>query len=171
MIFELLFRWLHLLTAILLVGGIFSQRFALIPALAVLDEKQREELKSAYRAHWSKIVMLASSLLLLSGIVNSIRILLGYEFASDTYVLLLATKMMISLGIFWISAMLAGRSLSARQIQQNSKLWLNLNVALAIAVVCIAGFMKVTPRASKSKPPSTDAVKHWNTVPKGVTHG
>ena len=115
--------------------------------------------------------MLASSLLLLSGIVNSIRILLGYEFASDTYVLLLATKMMISLGIFWISAMLAGRSLSARQIQQNSKLWLNLNVALAIAVVCIAGFMKVTPRASKSKPPSTDAVKHWNTVPKGVTHG
>ena len=153
------------------MGGIFSQRFALIPALAALDEKQREELKSAYRAHWSKIVMLASSLLLFSGIVNSIRILLGYEFASDTYVLLLATKMMISLAIFWISAMLAGSSVSARQIQKNSKVWLNLNVALAIAVVCIAGFMKVTPRVSKSEPPSTNAVNHWNDEAKGATHG
>ena len=170
MIFELLFRWLHVLTAILLVGGIFSQRFALIPALAVLDEKQREKLKSAYRAHWSKIVILATSLLLFSGIVNSIRILLGYEFETDTY-MLLATKMMISLGIFWISAMLAGHSLSARQIQQNSKLWLNLNVALAIAIMCIAGFIKVTPRASKFKPPPTDAVKHWNTDTNGAHHG
>ena len=171
MIFELLFRWLHVLTAILLVGGIFSQRFALIPALAVLDEKQREKLKSAYRADWSKIVILATSLLLFSGIVNSIRILLGYEFETDTYMLLLATKMMISLGIFWITAMLAGHSLSVRQIQQNSKLWLNLNVALAIAIMCIAGFMKVTRRASKFKPPPTDAVKHWNTDTNGANHG
>ena len=146
--FDLIFRWFHILAAMTLVGGIFFQRFALAPALRSLDGDAQTQLEEACRSRWAKLVMLTSGLLLVTGLVNAVRIILRDEFEGEMYPLLLMVKLMVALAIFWIAAVLSGRSSMAVKFREKSTFWLNVNVALAILIVCVAGCMKVTKRTT-----------------------
>ena len=146
--FDIIFRWIHLLTAAVLVGGIFYQRFSLLPSLSSISGDAQKHLEEACRSRWARIVMLTSGLLLVSGLVNAVRILLKDEFTGDMYPLLLMVKMMGALAIFWISAVLSGRSAMAIKFRERTAFWLNVNVLLAILVIVVAGGMKMTKRTT-----------------------
>src|SRR5215468_6936543 len=68
----LILRYMHILGAIALMGGTIFMRFALRPVVVGLPPETRTAIHEQVRARWSKFVMLASALLLLSGITNLI---------------------------------------------------------------------------------------------------
>jgi len=152
MLLELILRWIHIFSAIALVGGAFFMRFALLPGIASLDAAQRETVAGGVRRLWSKCVMATSGLLLISGLVNVGRIMSTYGSNFDgPYHMMLGIKLLLALAIFGLSAVLSGRSSSAEKLRQKESTWLNLNLLLAVAVVCVAGYMKTMDRTPKAE--------------------
>jgi uncharacterized membrane protein len=59
-------RYMHILGAIMLMGGTIFMRFALAPVVAGLDGTSKAEVHVQVRSRWSKVVMLAAALLLVT---------------------------------------------------------------------------------------------------------
>lgn len=144
-IVSLLMRWMHILSAIALMGGTIFMRFALHPALSAVEQKQQDALKTAVRRHWAKWVMATSGFLLLSGIVNIVMFSKAKEIVPP-YHAVVGVKMLLALAIFFIASLLVGRSANADKFRQKAVLWMNVNLALAVVVVCIGGFLRTLHR-------------------------
>lgn len=148
MLIDLLFRWLHIIPAIMLVGGTVFMRFALAPALDKQAADVQQSLLATWRPSWSKVVMACSGLLLVSGLFNAVRNIINYELP-PIYHSLVAVKLLLALGVFALSAMISGRSNSAEKMRSNMKFWLNVNLVLALLVVMLGSYMKLVDRAPK----------------------
>lgn len=161
MFLDLALRWVHILSAITLVGGVFFMKFALLPGLASLDAEQRTVTAAAVRKFWSKWVMASTGFLLISGIINVVRIIgtYGSNFEGP-YHPMLGVKMLLAFAIFGLTAVLSGRSSTAEKLRQKESTWLSVNVLLAIAVVCVAGYMKSMERTPKSDVEPTDTASY-----------
>ncbi len=149
---DLLLRWLHILSAIVLVGGTIFMRFAYLPAIS--SDKQ-QEFQAAVRSRWAKWVAAASGFLLLSGLFNFARILGSYEiddsgFPGSVYQMVFGIKFLLAFAVFFLASALAGKRTLAERLRQNEKAWLTLNALLAVTVVCLAGLMKQADRRPKS---------------------
>jgi hypothetical protein len=66
-------RFLHIVSAITLVGGALTWRYAAIPALAPLAEETRSKLGNAMAAAWRPFVLSAILGILISGVFNFLR--------------------------------------------------------------------------------------------------
>src|ERR1044071_3524757 len=66
----LVLRYMHILGAIALMGGTIFMRFALRPVVVQLPPETKGAVHEQVRSRWSTFVMLASALLLISGITN-----------------------------------------------------------------------------------------------------
>ena len=75
-ILGLVSRWLHIIPAIILVGGTLFMRYALVPAAD--ESKATTELRESIRKRWSKLIMISVALLLLSGLYKSENALLPF---------------------------------------------------------------------------------------------
>ena len=139
---DLLLRWMHILAAIALMGGAIFMRFGLHPALADLNADAQQALKGGVRRHWAKWVMASSGFLLLSGIVNIVRYTQDKVVDPMPYHAIVTVKMLLALVIFFIASTLVGRSANAEKFRQKAVFWLNLNLVLAVIVVCIGGFLR-----------------------------
>lgn len=144
-------RWLHVLAAITAVGGTIFIRFALLPALATLPEEQRRSLHDTLRQRWSKAVMASIFFLLASGIYNFIMINRGLGAGSEAmremkslYHMLFGAKFLLGLGIFFIASALVGRSAAFDKLRANAKQWATINVVLAVILVCLSGYMRLS---------------------------
>ena len=160
---DLLLRLMHIFAAIFLAGGVFFMWCALVPALGLLGAEDRASLEARIRASWSKVVMTTSGLLLLSGLVNAVRIILANEFPpGSVYHALVAIKLLLALAIFWITATLSGRSEGAEKFRQKMPFWLNVNAILLICLICVASVMKTSERVPKTadapNPAATQAI-------------
>jgi uncharacterized membrane protein len=147
---RLVFRWLHILPAVILLGGVFFMRLAVLPAAAGWGEKERLDLQDALRRRWAKWVGISAGLLLLSGIVNTVLIVRQYQ-VPGLYHGLLLVKILLALAIIFIASTLAGRSAAAERFRQKEAFWLNLNLALSVLLICVAGVMRMTDRTEKSE--------------------
>lgn len=146
---DIIFRWLHILPAIALVGGAIFMRLAYVPGLRASGQPQ-DELREAVRSRWAKVVMASVALLLLSGLYNTAMLSMTYTLGG-LYMGLLSVKMLLALVIFYLASVLSGRSATAQKIRQSETLWLNVAVVLMVILVCIAGIMKVLPKTLKVK--------------------
>src|SRR5487761_1143843 len=130
----IIFRWMHILAAITAVGGTIFMRAALAPSLAVLTDDQRQALHEQVRSRWVKFVMGAILFLLLSGFYNFFR-RSNAGFDADykrLYNILFGIKFLLALVIFFVASALTGRAAALVRFRQNAKLWLSVNVALAV---------------------------------------
>jgi hypothetical protein len=136
-------RWLHLFGAITAVGGAIFVLLVVLPASRVLSPEAREAFHAAARARWSKIVMLAIALLLLSGLFNFFAIVKAFgPELPRWYHPLFGIKFLLALAVFAIASLLAGRTTLAQRLRTNMKFWLTLNVLLAALIVAISGVMR-----------------------------
>lgn len=154
MIVELILRWLHILSAILLAGGVFFQRFALVPGLSGLDAEQRETIYQPIRRFWSKCVRAAAVFLFVSGLINAVNAIKAYEFAGPYHVLVLV-KLILVFVILALMELLAGKSSAAQKIREKESFWLNISVLVVVVLVCLGGYMRSIERTPK--PDDTDA--------------
>ena len=140
-ILALVSRWLHIIPAIILVGGTLFMRFSLVPTA---DESNASaELRESIRRRWSKLVMISVLFLLISGLYNTAMKAIGFEL-SPLYNGLLGLKILLALAVFYLTAVLSGRSKTAQKFRERETHWLNILCALMIAIVLIAGYMKMS---------------------------
>lgn len=148
----LVLRWLHILSAITLMGGTIFMRFALLPAAETLPDDAHQQLKKALLARWKMFVMAAIGFLLISGLVNYVMAAKQFNMPKP-YHMLFGIKFLLALPIFFIASLLTGRTSLAEKIRKNAKMWLTVNLVLATIVVCIGGVMRAkafdrTPKAA-----------------------
>ena len=142
-IIPLISRWMHILPAVVMVGGAIFTQLVLCPSLDGNDPENA--VKQQVKRKWSKVIMICALLLLLSGVYNTI--LAFDEKPGGMYHGLFTLKLVLVFAIFYISSMLAGKSDAALKFQEKEALWGKLNMYAAIIVVLLAGGMKMVPRA------------------------
>jgi cytochrome bd-type quinol oxidase subunit 2 len=67
---SVLFRFLHIISAVTLLGGALAWRFALLPGLGALAPETRAKAENAAAAAWKPMAIYSSAGILISGIWN-----------------------------------------------------------------------------------------------------
>ena len=160
-IIGLLSRWLHIIPATILVGGTLFLRFSLVPS--AMETPPGDELREAVRKRWARLVMLSILLLLLSGLYNAAQKAMNYEL-SMVYNVMLLLKIILGLAVFYLLSILSGRSARAQRLRERELYWLNITCALLLALVCIAGWMKISDQPKKDKSTASAAMKFHGTL-------
>jgi uncharacterized membrane protein len=148
MVFGLVFRWLHILAAITAVGGTIFARAVVVPALDPLPADQRASLHAAMRARWSKMVAAAIAFLLASGLYNFAIIVVRYQLPR-WYHPVFGVKFMLAIAIFGIASLLVGKTAAAERVRGHARFWMNVNIALAVAVVVLSGILRTAEKVPK----------------------
>ncbi|HLJ10745.1 MAG TPA: hypothetical protein VKU82_06130 [Planctomycetaceae bacterium] len=145
LIFYTATRFLHVGTAVVVVGGTFFIRYILLPAAAKnLPDDAHARLRTSLMNSWKKIVHAGIALFLLTGAVNYYRVIADGSHKGDAlYHALLGTKIILAMIIFAIASALVGRAPALEQFRRNSRTWLTVNVLLAAMIIGISGFLKV----------------------------
>ncbi|MCC7425155.1 MAG: hypothetical protein IT428_33210 [Planctomycetaceae bacterium] len=155
LIVDILSRWLHVISAIVLMGGSIYVRFVLMPAAAQLPESEHNALRELVRKSWAKVVGAAIGLLLLSGLFNYVRAIKGDVKPSSLYHALIGTKMILSLVVFFLASALSGKAAAFEGIRRNARTWLGVTIALAAIIVALGSVVKVGGRTIGAKPVAT----------------
>lgn len=165
----LLFRWIHVFGAIILVGGLIFQYCVLRPARSESSAAPPDEAAVRARARWRTLVMLSIAMLLISGFVNLFLILARYKlsdtFPGSAYHATFGVKFLLALAMFFFSSRLVGRSVGAERFRQREGFWSSFNLVLAVLVVCLAGLMKLADRQPKQPSPGPATSKAAALVP------
>ena len=135
-------------------------RFALLPTVMQLDPNTKATIHQQVRIRWSKFVMLAAALLLISGIAN-LGLAARYTYEpvfGMSYHMVVGIKFILALPIFFVASLLAGRSSLAQKAQANAKTWMNVNLTLALVMVLIGGALKFVKREPKPEKPPNAAI-------------
>jgi hypothetical protein len=146
---SLISRWMHILPAVVMVGGAIFTQLVLCPSLDGNDPENA--VKQQVKRKWSKVIMICASLLLLSGLYNTMTIIRAEEPPEGMYHGLLGLKIILVFSIFYISSMLAGKSDAALKFQEKEAMWGKLNMYAAIVVVLLAGGMRMVPRKAPAE--------------------
>jgi len=149
---DTLFRWLHVGTAIVLLGGSVFMRFVLMPAAEKLPSDAHDTLRGHVRAVWKVFVHVGVTLLLASGLYNYLVVMIPKHKGDALYHALMGTKILLALAVFFLAEVLVGRAPAFEGMRQKLKLWLVVVVLLGALIVAISGFLKIrgVPAASGS---------------------
>lgn len=142
LLLPVLVRWLHVVTAVVAVGGLVFIAFVLRPAASrALDDRAHAALRDAVMGRWRVVVMLAVALLFISGMVTLVTE--SMEKAQDVpaYHPLFGIKFLLALVVFFFASVLAGRSPAFEKLRQNAPRWTAITAVLALLVVMIAGLL------------------------------
>lgn len=135
----ILSRVLHIVSAIIIGGGLFYMRMVLSPAGA-------EACFAGRRDRWAKWVGIATFFLLASGIYNLVRIINQAKLADialpPTYHILFFVKFLLALFVLFVAAILAGKTQAADRFRQKLPMWLNLAWMAVLAIVVLAVMMR-----------------------------
>ncbi len=133
-------RWIHVGTAIVLVGGTTFLRFVVHPSLQESDT----ELMGRIRARWKKVVHAGIGLFLLSGIYNYWKAIPLHK-GDGLYHAIVGTKIILALVVFFFASALVGRSAGTQKFRDQAPKWTLIVVVLSFVIVAMSGFVKVRP--------------------------
>jgi hypothetical protein len=136
----LVFRWMHVLSAVILGGGILFYRFCLVDpnrTSSLLDEQD------SVRRRWMMLVGVCSLFLLLSGSYNFYTKLTQFRLGG-MYHGLFGLKLLLGLASFYLASVLAGRSERAKRFRQREPYWATVLAVMIVITVLIGGAMKIS---------------------------
>lgn len=138
-VIKLFARVLHILSAIILVGGLFYIR-------SVLSPSGVEACYADRRAVWAKWVGMATGFLLISGLYN-LMMIIGQAKADGiklppAYHMLFGIKFLLALLVMFIAAILAGKTDMAEKFRGNMRKWLNIAWLASMAIIVIAAILR-----------------------------
>jgi uncharacterized membrane protein len=143
-------RVLHILGAIILVGGMFYVRNVVSPASAASGGASAADQQfGGRRAAWAMWVGIATMLLLVTGLWNYIQIIKTNERMDSSYHMIAGFKMLGGLALFGLAAVLAGRSPAAETLRGRMRLWLNVCLLLGVAAVVLGSVLRTYPHVRK----------------------
>ena len=141
-VLALVSRVLHILGAIILVGGIAYLRKVVAPAAVAEGGDPADKLFSGRRKAWAKWVGIATILLLATGFYNLVLTIKANENLPGAYHMVFGIKFLLALVVFLLAALLAGRTTAANRLRQQALKWLTICLAAGIAVVVLASVMR-----------------------------
>lgn len=133
-------QWLHVLSAVLAVGGVFFLRFVVCPALRKLPP-ERESVKGPLLQSMMRIfkmvVHTSIAVLILTGLHRFFKILPLIKGWSE-YHMLLGIKILFALVLFFLAIMLTLPSQQPNYFQRNRDRWLVINFVLGALIILIS---------------------------------
>jgi hypothetical protein len=128
-----LVRWVHLISVIALVGGIFFWRFVMDPSTKKITPEDYRELEEGAASHFRPLVYVVMATLVLSGLYNY----LAKGFHTSTYQILFGIKILLVLHVLSVT-ILATAPNNARRGRQL------FGAAISgLIIVLISAFLKV----------------------------
>ena len=146
-VLDIVFRWLHIGSAIVLLGGSICLKFVVGPVL----KNQSQEFKEAVRGRWKRFVHAAIGGLLLSGIYNYVRAF-PLHGGDGLWHAIVGTKIILALGVFFIASVLVGRSKGTQKFRDNAAKWTTIAILLGLLIVAMSGIAKVATSKPKAEP-------------------
>ena len=140
---DLLSRWTHVGSVIVLVGGVVFQCCVLLPSVSVLADTQRDMLQQRVAQRWRAFALTLIALIVVSGLYNMARRL---ESVTALWHALFGVKILLAVGFCFVVSALVGRSSRLASLRRHPAYWLRLAVALAAVTVMISGMLKFLPR-------------------------
>ena len=107
------------------------------------------------RTRWSKVVAGAIGFLLISGIYNYLATTANYT-VPRWYHAVFGVKFLLALVVFGVASILTGRTPAADAMRRNLRFWLDLNIVLAVAVVCLSGVLRTAEKVPKQPTPAAE---------------
>ena len=144
-------RWIHIGSAIVLLGGTICLKFVVGPVL----KDQSQELKEAVRGRWKRFVHAAIAGLLLSGLYNYLKAFPLHR-GDGLWHAMVDTKIILALGVFFIASVLAGRSKGTQKFRDNAAKWTTIAILLGLLIVAMSGIAKVVGSKGKTIDPATE---------------
>ena len=147
----LLLRWMHIFGVVLLVGGLCFSRFALLPALADTEEDSREKFQERIRRKWLPWVIIAITLLLVSGLANFLLFNSavksqgwgdGEWMKQTSYHTIFGVKFLLALIVFYFASGLVGRGSGTAWIRSDRARWLGVTLGIAVAIIILSGWLR-----------------------------
>lgn len=142
---QLIFRWIHIGSAITVVGGTVFMLFVLLPAAKEILDDEHLKLRAAVLKRWKWFVHIGIALFLVSGLYNYIKVMAPLHKGDGLYHALMGVKMLLAMGVFGLAEVLVGRSKLAEKLRQNASKFLTINLVLAAIIVMLSGFLKTLP--------------------------
>ena len=138
----LLSRWIHITAAIVAIGAVAFQRFALLPAAKqVLSDEKQKELREGIRSRWAKFVHGCIVLLLVTGGLNFVMLAMPPKVEPMPYHGIFGVKFFAAMGIFFLASALSGRSPGFAHFREKGMKWLSVILVLALVVVFLSGML------------------------------
>ena len=147
---SVLLRWVHVGTAVVLIGGMTSLRFVVAPVLA-----GRPEEMEAIRLRWKKFVHAGIGLFILSGGINYWMAMASHK-GDGLYHALIGTKIILAFAAFFCASALVGRSAGTQKYRNQSAKWSGVVLLLAAIIIAMSGVVKVRDN-QKLRPATTPA--------------
>jgi len=154
---DVLFRWIHVGTAITVLGGSIFLRFVLQPAASKLPEESHNQLRGLVMQRWKRFVHVGILLFLLSGFYNYLNGMAAHR-GDKVYHMLLGIKILLAFVVFFLASALTGRSAAFEKLRENSRLWLAVTISIAAIVVGISGYVKVQHPPAQAVAPTSASV-------------
>ncbi len=140
LIIRLLSRAIHIVSAIVLGGGLFYM-------WSVLADSGSDACFAGRRKVWARWVMIASLFLIITGLYNYMMIIgdskkPDHEALPRAYHMILGIKMLLGLGVMFIASLISGRSAGAEKARANIMLWLKSGWLLVLVIVVIGAYLR-----------------------------
>jgi uncharacterized membrane protein len=136
-------RWVHVGTAIVVVGGTVFMRFVLLPAAEELPPPEHDRLRASVVGRWRMFVMAGIALFLLSGFYNYLAVAVPNHHGDKLYHALMGIKILTAFVVFFLASVLVGRSARFEPLRRDRKRWLLIVILLAFGIVLISSFLKI----------------------------
>jgi uncharacterized membrane protein len=149
-------RWVHIGSAIVLVGGLVFLRFVLGPAAKQLPDDAHETLKALVLGKWKMVVHAGFGLFWISGLYNYLVVMRPLHSGDKIYHMLLGIKILLALIVTFLSIFLVGRSKVSAGMRANPQQWQGIILLLAALIIGISGYAKVALKGTAAAP--VDAV-------------
>jgi len=151
-----LFRLLHIVGAAVIVGGLAYQLQVVVGTQPSGNEASNPNESS--RAVWSKMVSLATALLLVSGFYNFYGIVSTNEKLPGLYHALFGIKFLLAMFVFFVAAATAGKSSLALKMRANLAKWLKLCLVAALAIFILGAVLRSIEKVPKTISDTNDDV-------------
>ncbi|MCC6909381.1 MAG: hypothetical protein IT430_15685 [Phycisphaerales bacterium] len=136
-----LFRWMHIVPAIVLLGGTIFLAIVAVPTTSAPDGAPPPWLGKV-RKRWAMLAGVCILLLLVSGLWNFMVYRLPEVKEIGLYHALFGTKVLLSLAVFFIASVMAGRSPAFDRMRSRPGKMLMITAVLGLLVVLLAGVLR-----------------------------
>jgi uncharacterized membrane protein len=156
-------RFLHIVGAIILVGGLFYLWAVVTPGNAALGPESAggdsvDHYFGGRRSTWAKWIGFASLILLATGLWNFVSMVTGNKL-HFTYHMLAMLKIILALVLMMLAALLAGRTAAADSMRSKWRFWLTAALLVGIITVALGSVMRTYSRTPKlDKPAATEVI-------------
>jgi putative copper export protein len=147
MILPLLSRWIHIISATALVGGIIFFRYVVIPVgESSLSGDVFKEVRDKLARRFQLVSHITLLLFLVTGFYNYIVVTIPQHRDQSLYHMLFGIKFTAAIVTFVLAIMLTSRRERGEKLRENGRRWFGILLLVALATVMLGGVMKMLPR-------------------------